>query len=143
MELFGKDAQGNSLRNVPAFAGVHTIRQIKLLVEVTGLIGALDLYIQFFQAGGYQPVFVHGCTSITIPATAIYLDSGQLRGVLEGIAGAAWYAELLQRAHPARVQDASRAMNTALGIAHLVIILLIAAGNLIALRGKNAALKTA
>jgi hypothetical protein len=52
---------------------------------------------------------------------------------LEGIAGAAWYSELLQRKDPARVKAASAVINTALGVAHLVIILLVAAGNITAL----------
>lgn len=134
VELFGKDAWGNDLRNVPAFAGVRTVRQIKLLAEVTGLIGAFDLYVAFFQAGEYKPVFVHGCTSITIPNTFIYMDSGQLQGLLEGIAGAAWYSELLQRSHPGRIPDASGTINTALGIAHLIVILLVVIGNVAAFR---------
>ncbi len=132
-ELFGKDARGNNLTHIPLFNNVRTIRDIKLLVEVTGLVGVLDVYIQFFQAGSYQPKFVHGATSITVPATFIYLDSGQLNGLLEGIAGAAWYSELLNRHYPKRVGDSSLAVNTALGIAHLVVIFLIVLGNIVAL----------
>ena len=138
--LFGKDAWGNNLRNVPAFAGVRTVRDIKLLAEVTGLIGAFDLYVAFFQAGQYKPIFVHGCTSITIPNTFIYMDSGQLQGLLEGIAGAAWYSELLQQRYPGREPDASENINTALGIAHLIVILLVVIGNMRSLLRRRGAL---
>lgn len=129
VELFQKDARGNSLANVPVFAGVKSVKDIKLLAEVTGLVGAFDLYVQYFQSGSYQPVFVHGSTSITIPQVFIYMDSGQLKGVLEGIAGAAWYSHLLKQAYPQREKDTAEIINTSLGIAHLIVIFLIIAGN--------------
>jgi len=132
-ELFAEDVRGNRLSNLPIFKEVRTLEQIRLLAQFTGLYGVLDSYLQFFQKSGYRPVFVHGCTSITIPEAFIYLDSGQLQGLLEGIAGAAWYSELLKKRFPGRATDSSLVMNTALGIAHLIIILLIAAGNLPAL----------
>ncbi|NLF24522.1 MAG: hypothetical protein GX589_02545, partial [Deltaproteobacteria bacterium] len=134
-ELFAEDVRGNRLVNLPVFKNVRGLEQIRLLVQVTGLYGVLDSYLQFFQKTDYRPIFVHGCTSITIPEAFIYLDSGQLQGLLEGVAGAAWYSELLKQRFPNRAEDSSRVMNTALGIAHLIIILLIALGNLPGLIG--------
>jgi hypothetical protein len=129
VDYFKKDAFGTSLSDVPAFKRVKTIRDIRLLGEFTGLVGMFDTYVQFFQQGGYIPEFVHGCTSITIPEAFIYLDSGQLKGLLEGIAGAAWYSALLARDNPAREVDEAMLVNTALGVAHLAIIFLIVLGN--------------
>jgi hypothetical protein len=135
-ELFASDARGTRLSAIPLFSGVRTLDQIKVLVEITGLYGALEGYLQFFQKEGYRPLFVHGCTSIVIPTAFIYLDSEQLAGLLEGIAGAAWYSGLLAQRYPQRVEDSSGMINTALGIAHLVLILLIVAGNGAALWGR-------
>jgi len=137
--LFGRDARGNNLTDVPAFAGVKTLEDIEFLAEFTGLVGMFDSYVQFFQKKDYRPLFGHGCTSITIPEAFIYLDSGQLKGLLEGIAGAAWYSELLQRAYPDRERDSSAAINTGLGVAHLVIVLLIVLGNVTALFSRRGA----
>ena len=93
-----------------------------------------DTIIQFFQKGGYRPTLVHGCTSITIPEAYIFLDSGQLKGLLEGIAGAAWYSEILKRHFPASDNTKLLVVNTALSSAHVVLIGLIVLGNLVALR---------
>lgn len=133
VELFKKDARGNNLSDIPAFNKVKTLRQVKLLAEFTGLVGMFDTYVQFFQARDYRPLFGHGCTSITIPEAYIYMDSGQLNGLLEGIAGAAWYSERLTRDFPSRVKDDSTLINTGLGVAHLIVILLVALGNLLPL----------
>lgn len=129
-ELFAEDARGGKLSDLPIFKDVRTLDQIALLAQFTGLAGMLDGYLQFFQKEDYRPIFVHGCTSITIPESFIYLDSGQLQGLLEGIAGAAWYSELLQRRYGRKPKDYAAAMNTSLGIANLAILLLIAGGNL-------------
>ena len=128
-ELFKKDARGNNLADLPRFKNWRTLEDIKFLAEFTGSVGAFDNYVQFFQSKTHKPLFGHGCTSITIPEAYIYLDSGQLDGLLEGIAGAAWYSELLQKSFTDRVPDASSVMNTGLGIAHLVIIFLVVLGN--------------
>jgi hypothetical protein len=130
VELFGKDVRGNNLADIPAFQSVKSLKQIRLLAEFTGLVGVFDTYVQFFKGKDYNPGFVHGCTSITIPEAFIYLESGQIQGLLEGIAGAAWYSELLQMKFPSRIPDKSAVLNTGLGVAHLVIILLVAIGNI-------------
>lgn len=136
-ELFRRDARGNNLEDLEAFQGVRTLDNIKLLAQFTGLVGVFDTYVQFFQKKGYRPLFIHGCTSITIPEAYIYLDSGQINGLLEGIAGAAWYSVLLNEHYMKRIPDSSGVLNTGLGVAHLVIIALIVFGNITALWAKR------
>ena len=136
-ELFATDVRGNKLSESPIFQGVKTLENIKLLIEISGLVGMLDTYVAFFQKENYRPAFGHGCTSITIPEAFIYLDSGQIKGLLEGISGAAWYSHLLQKKYPQRIPDKSGVMNTALGVAHGVILVLILIGNLTSLRRRR------
>lgn len=133
VELFKKDARGNALTDFPITRNLKTLNQIRVLAEFTGLMGVLDTYVQFFQKKDYKPNFVHGCTSIVIPEAFVYLDSGQIMGLLEGIAGAAWYSQLLQQKILERQPDKSQVINTGLGVAHLVIIALIILGNVGAL----------
>lgn len=139
VELFSKDVRGNKLSDLPAFRDVKKLENIKLFAQFTGLVGTFDTYVQFLQKKTYRPVFGHGCTSITIPEAYIYLDSGQIKGLLEGIAGAAWYSALLNREYPGRKPDRSGAINTGLGIAHLVVILLVVLGNLATFLQRRAA----
>ena len=130
--LLGKDTNGTELSSFPKFAKVGGLEQIKLVGEVTSLVGVFDSIIQFFQKDGYRPLVVHGCTSITVPEAYIFLDSGQLNGLLEGIAGAAWYSQLLSKANPTRAADTSLVRSTALSIAQLAVMALIFLGNAVA-----------
>ncbi len=129
VELLKSDARGNDLSTLPAFQEVRTLRNIRLVAQLTSLVGTLEPLLQFLKSKDYRPEFVHGCTSITIPQAYIYLDSGQLRGLLEGVPGAAWYSGLLSRSFPGRAPDEAQITNTGLGVAHLVIIFLVLLGN--------------
>lgn len=126
------DARGTPMREVPCMAEVTTIHDFTMLAEFTGLVGAFNIWIQFFQTEDYRPKFVHGCTSITIPEAFIYLDSGQIQGLLEGVAGAAYYSQLVQGESfdPIHNPDLTTKFMMSLSLAHLVIIFFILLGNL-------------
>lgn len=128
-EYFGQDVQGSRLSDLPLFASPKSLEQVLLFANFTGLQGQFDIYLSFLKKEGFRPPFGLGCTSISIPESYIYLDSGQLNGLLEGIAGAAWYSELLSARFPGRAADDAVILNTGLGVAHLVIILLVILGN--------------
>jgi hypothetical protein len=126
------DAQGTPIREIPCMAGIKTIRDFPLLAEFTGLVGAFSEWIQFFQTEDYRPKFVHGCTSITIPEAFIYLDSKQIQGLLEGVAGAGYYSQLIKGKEfdPVRKPDLATKFLMSLSMAHLVILGFIGLGNL-------------
>lgn len=130
-KFLGRDVNGMPISNYPAFSSIGGVERVKLVGEVTGLIGVLDNIIQFFQKNEYRPTIVHGCTSITIPEAYIFLDSGQIKGLLEGIAGAAWYSEILKDHFPQSENKELLVINTALSAAHIVLILLIVFGNIV------------
>lgn len=132
-KFLGRDVSGMPITHYPRFASIGGIERVKLVAEVTGLVGVFDTVVQFFQKKGYRPTLVHGCTSITIPEAYIFLDSGQLNGLLEGIAGAAWYSEVLKKNFPESDNSKLLVTNTALSAAHIMIILLIVAGNVASL----------
>jgi hypothetical protein len=140
-KFLGRDVNGMPISNYPTFSSIGGVERVKLVGEVTGLIGVLDNIIQFFQKNEYQPTIVHGCTSITIPEAYIFLDSGQIKGLLEGIAGAAWYSEILKEHFPQSENKELLVTNTALSAAHIVLILLIVFGNIVPFvkrwRGRN------
>ncbi len=129
-KFLGRDVTGMPIAHYPRFASIASVERVKLVAEVTGLVGVFDTVVQFFQKKGYRPTLVHGCTSITIPEAYIFLDSGQLNGLLEGIAGAAWYSEVLRARFPQSDNSKLLVTNTALSAAHIMIILLIVIGNL-------------
>jgi len=137
-EFFRRDARGNDLGDLQMFSEVVTFKNLVILAQFTGLVGTFDTYVQFFQSREHRPIFGHGSTSITIPEAYIYIDSGQLHGLLEGLAGAAWYSHLLNEEFPERALDPIGIINTGLGIAQLLIILLVIFGNVMSFkRGGN------
>lgn len=129
-EFWKTDVAGTPYSDIPCLKEVKTIKDILMLIEITGSIGTFNFWIQFFRSDDYRPPFVHGCTSITIPEAHIYLASKQLVGLLEGAAGAAWYEKLLTDHYPGRELGTAIRTNTTLAVAHLLIILLIVIGNI-------------
>lgn len=129
-QALGTDARGTPLNEVPCMKTVRTIKDVKLMAEFTGLVGAFGAWVAFFQTNEYRPPMAHGCTSITIPEAYIYLDSGQIVGLHEGIAGAAAYSDMLSEKYKGRGPDRAIVTNTALAVAHVAIIALIILGNI-------------
>ena len=129
-KLFSKDSKGNDLKDFPRFGALRTINDIIFLGEFTSLTGVFDTYLQFFKSKDYSPVFGHGCASITIPESHIYLDSGQIDGLIGGIAGASWYEELLNNKYSERNNNEASVLNTGVGVAQLLIVVLIVLGNI-------------
>jgi hypothetical protein len=132
-KFLGRDVNGMPIKQYPAFSSIGGVERVKLVGEITGLVGVFDNIIQFFQKNEYRPTIVHGCTSITIPEAYIFLDSGQLKGLLEGIAGAAWYSVVLKEHFPNSENKELLVTNTALSAAHIVLIFLIVLGNIVPL----------
>jgi hypothetical protein len=124
------DVFGTPLAELPVMRGVRSLKEVALVMEFTGLAGALQAWLQFFQNDLYRPPIVHGCTSITIPEAYIFFSSGQLSGLFEGIAGAAWYEALLSKQYPGRENGEALVTNSSLAIAQLVILALIFIGNI-------------
>lgn len=136
-EHFKRDVYGNSLRDSRFFNGVKTIKDLKGVFQISSMQGLLEYYIQFLQKDGVRPLYLHGCTSISVPQAYIYLDSGQMSGLLEGISGAAWYDKLMQDRYPARPVSNAQLINTGLGAAQLVVLFLILVGNIVGVLGRR------
>lgn len=124
-----RDARGNDLTSFEMLSRVSNLQSISLVAHFSSLTGTLDTILQFFKSDKYRPPLIHGCTSITIPQAYIFLDSGQMLGLLEGVAGAASYSALLDEVYEGRPADRSKLMMTGIGVAHLVVIALVLLGN--------------
>lgn len=117
---------------LPCLKGIKDAANVSLVVTITGYVSVLDQWISFFANDRARPDQSHGCTSISITDSITYVESGQLVGLLEGIAGAAAYNEFLEEArsgsqpHPSA--DA-RVHMTSQTVAHLLIVLFVALGN--------------
>ena len=109
---------------------------VKAWFHFSGLADMLQTYIRFLETGKKIKLY-HGCTSITVPESYIYLDSGQIVGLLEGLAGSAWYESLLSKNYPNRESNKKLLMQfTSLTFGQLYIIFLIVLGNVLFLLRK-------
>ena len=125
--LIKTDSKSNPLEDLSAFNGIDSINDIDVLAEFTGSVGALSLWIQFFSG----PKLVHGCTSISIPDAFNFFASGQLQGLLEGVAGAAYYEYLLKSEFKNRSdKNIAIPINSGLSFAQLGVFAFILLGNL-------------
>lgn len=129
-----KDAEEEEpLREFEVTRNVKEAEDIALVVEINGSVGVLSLWLGYFQSDRAKPDLAHGCTAITIPEAYNFLSSGQIVGLFEGIAGAAAYNELLDKARapgePKPSQHA-RVHMTSQTAAHVMIFLFVLLGNI-------------
>ena len=129
-ETLVTDARGTPLQDLSVMSRVKTLKDIPIFAQFTGLVGVFNTWLQFLQKDSFRPVMLHGCTSITIPEAYIYYVSKQIRGLHEGLAGAAAYEDLLSAQYPGRIVGSALRQNTSLAIAQLAIVALVIVGNL-------------
>ena len=121
-DIFPEDYAGRPLDSLPLTQNIRTLRDIALAVDFASG-AALQAWIQFAQARFGVPL-VGGVTAVMAPENYPYLNSGQLLGLIGGLKGAAEYELLLHR------PGVATAGMPAQSFVHLLIILLIALGNL-------------
>jgi hypothetical protein len=115
------DIHGTPIQSLPVMSGVTSASNFKLLIDVNPT-NSYTLYIQFLQGPFHIPM-VFAPTAVMAPEAFNYLDSGQISGMLNGLAGAIEYESLL-----GVVGRATKDSNC-LSFAHLLIIFLMIMGN--------------
>jgi len=119
----GEDFYGKAVTELPMMRHVRDIKDVGLVVEVTGLAGMTEMWIGLIQ-GPYRTPFATAYTAVMAPGYYPYLDSGQMKGMLVGAKGAAEMEALVDR--PGK---AIAIMNVQ-SWAHVLIIALIILGNI-------------
>ncbi|MFQ3610259.1 MAG: hypothetical protein SNJ72_02090 [Fimbriimonadales bacterium] len=115
-----QDVRGMSITNIPMLEGITSLRQYKLVVDVTPS-GTLPVWISYAP----KEVKILYCpTSVMAAEAYTYLDSGQIKGMITGAKGAQEYEQLL-----GIVGLASRFTN-AISFSHVLIITFILLGNM-------------
>lgn len=117
------DVHGRSTRSLPALQGVDDIRGVALVIELSaGAPGAQEWVRQVRSR--YDVPIVAGVTAAEAPDVLPYAQTGQLRGLLAGMAGAAEF----ERAQGER-GPASRGME-AQSLVHVLLAACLVAGGL-------------
>lgn len=121
--VFPRDHNGRDVSQLPIMRTTRNYSSCALLVSISVGYPGTKEYVQQVQGRFHIPV-IGGVTAVSAPTLYPYLQSGQLRGMLGGMAGAAEYEDLrFERGMASRGMDAQ-------SLAHLFIALCIVLGNL-------------
>ncbi|MCC6649716.1 MAG: hypothetical protein IT348_01050 [Candidatus Eisenbacteria bacterium] len=121
---FPVDQHGRVTATLPIMRNVSGYSGFPLLVNISAGYPGTKEWVQQVNSRFHLPM-VSGCTAVSAPEFFPYLQSGQLRGLLGGMAGAAEY-ELLRK----EKGSATRGMD-AQSLAHVFIALCIVLGNVV------------
>ncbi len=120
-EALKTDVRKNVIGDLEIMKGVEDASSVDLLCEFTGYGGAIEEWISFLQIRGVSPDILHGCTAVSGPSNYVYLDSGQISGLLVGLLGGAEYEDMLGKHGDATA--GMRPLTTGLGLILILIVL--------------------
>jgi len=119
---FPRDYQGKDTRSLPIMKTVRDYSSFPLLVSISAGYPGTKEWVQQVQAR-FHITMVAGVTAVSAPEYYPYLQSGQLQGLLGGMAGAAEYEKVRNEKG-----SATRGMD-AQSMAHVFVAFCILAGN--------------
>jgi len=126
--LYPTDAAGTPLDDLPLMRTVHNYNDVGLIIALSGT-AIVETWITY-AVGRYGATYAMGVTAVMASGYYPYVNTGQSKGLLGGMKGAAEYEQLLveNRLMPS-LGDGSKGMNSQ-SMAHLLIIGLILLGNI-------------
>lgn len=118
-----KDFRNNELTSLPIMEGVKDCRDFDLVIDfIAGNPGVQEWVRQVQGPLGIN--LAAGAVTVNVPQTMPYVQSGQVKGVLQGLRGAAEYEVLMGK------PGTSVAKMDAQSLGHIVIIFFILIGNI-------------
>ena len=121
---FPTDYSGTPVANLPLMAEADNFAKIALFVNISAGYPGTKEWVQQVQ-GRFNVKMVSGSTAVQAPEIYPYLQSGQVLGLLGGMAGAAEYEKSIGYPGPAtKGMDAQSS-------AHMFVVFLILLGNAI------------
>lgn len=134
-ELYTTDARGQNIDQIPMCKGVESIQDMELIINVSAGYPGSKEWVQYGVTAYPDKIqMVAGVTGVQAPYMYPYLPK-QLRGILGAIKGAAEYETLVNEKYiegdpKPEYREGVRRMGPQL-IAHLLMIFLILAGNVL------------
>ena len=127
-ETFPADYAGRPIGQFEVMRGVENLSSAYMLINISAGYPGTKEWVQqvgqrFPNSVGKPMPIVSGCTAVSAPEYYAYVSTGQLKGLLGGLAGAAEYEDLVHVKG-----TATRGMDGQ-SLAHLAIIFFILLGN--------------
>jgi len=121
---FPLDYHGTPIDSLPLMKEVQNYSSFRLLINLSVGYPGTKEYVQYAQTR-FNITMIAGAGAVSVPEYSAYLQSGQLKGMLMGIAGCGEYEQLL--GHPALALIFMDAQS----VGHITIVVLIILGNVI------------
>lgn len=127
----GRANDGTPLDQIPFMTGIKQLKDFDLIVLVSaGFPGAKE-YVQF-AGSRYKLRMIAACTAVSTTDLSPYFQTGQLVGLVGGMAGSAGYEYLVGK--PGSGTSGADVLN----VGNLVVILAIVFGNVVYFAGRRA-----
>jgi hypothetical protein len=121
---FPRDYRGTPTATIPLMQNVRDYSSFPLLVNISAGFPGTKEWVQQVNSRFHLPM-VSGCTAVSAPEYYPYLQSGQLRGLLGGMAGAAEYEKARgEKGSATKGMDAQ-------SLAHIFVAVCIVLGNVV------------
>jgi hypothetical protein len=121
---FPQDIQGNNTADMAVTRSINGLKDFDYVICLCAGNTPDGVWIPYGQER-YKFKFGIGCTAVMAPDQFPYLQSGQMNGLIGGLAGAAEYEKLIET--PGTATEGMRPQS----VVHLIIILFILLGNTI------------
>ena len=136
--IFTQDVNNILFESIPMMDGINNINDFDFVFDLSAGVPGNAEWVQFACDENNIPLS-SGCTSIMVTDAIPYVESGQLRGIIAGMPGAAEYENLvynylidnnmIDSNIPVKRGKATSRMS-AQSIAHLLMVLFIIFGNI-------------
>ncbi len=123
-QTFPRDYQGKPTSDFPLMQGIRNIKDVDAILEYAGGDPGFNAYIRQVVEENPGINYAAGVVTVSYPGSMPYYNSGQVKGLLQGLRGAAEYEILVG------IPGAGASLMDAQSIGHLVIIAFILMGNL-------------
>ena len=121
------DAEGKQLKSMPIMKGIKNYKDMGLAIEISGT--TLFTSWIYYVGDKYHLPVLGGTTAITQLSYSPYVQTGQLKGLLGGMRGAAEYEAMLHDKHGLATGDATKSLNV-LNWPHMLVFLIAVLSNL-------------
>lgn len=122
-QSYKKDFRGNAIEEIPMLQNMQNYDDFHAVFDISGT--KLPLYYILYGVDKYNFNFVAGVTAVSATEYYPYLQSGQMKGLLAGMKGAAEYEGLSGFLSDGMAGMASQTWG------HLIIIFFIIVGNIL------------
>ena len=122
-KLFPVDSKGNKINDIEMMKEVNNINDFDFVFSLSAGYPGSKEWLQFATDPNQIPLST-GCTSIQVTEVLPYVESGQVKGILAGMPGAAEFEKLID------IPGEATELMSAQSFAHVVIIMFIILGNI-------------